>query len=103
VVDLRHDLEWVDGAGKTQPYGTNGEEVVGLRGSVTFTLAGGRQVRVEADGHFDRPYEPFHRGGLNQMTVRTDDGREGTAIFEVTGSRHHRYFPDTVVQGELPT
>lgn len=102
VVDLRHDLEWVDRSGEAQSYGANGEGVVGLRGSVTFTLAGGRQVTVEADGRFDRPYEPFHRGGLSQMTVRTDDGREGTAIFEVTGSRHHRYFPDTVVHGELP-
>ena len=27
----------------------------------------------------------------------------GTAIYEVTGSRHHRYFPDTVVDGVLPT
>ena len=58
---------------------------------------------VEADGTFDRPYEPFHRGGLNQMRVRTDDGREGTAIFEVTGARHHRMFPDTEVEGVLPT
>ena len=49
---------------------------------------------------FDRPYEPFQRGGLNQMRVRTDDGREGTAIFEVTGARHHRYFPDTEVVEE---
>ena len=36
------------------------------------------------------------------MRVRTDDGRTGTAIYEVTGARHHRYFPDTVVQGALP-
>ena len=46
------------------------------------------------------PYEPFHRGGLNQMRVRTDDGRAGTAIYEVTGARHHRYFPDTVGRRE---
>ena len=61
----------------------------------TFTLEGGRRITVEAEGTFDRPYEPFHRGGLNQMRVRADDGREGTAIYEVTGARHHRYFPDT--------
>ena len=65
--------------------------------------AGGRpHGGRDAEGSWDRPYEPFHRGGLNQMKVRTDDGREGTAIFEVTGSRHHRYFPDTVVEGRLP-
>ena len=58
---------------------------------------------VEAEGAFARPYEPFQRGGLNQMRVRTDDGRDGTAIFEVTGSRHWKYFPDTTVPGVLPT
>ena len=57
---------------------------------------------MEAEGTFDRPYEPFHRGGLSQMRVRADDGRQGTAIYEVTGARHHRYFPDTVVDGVLP-
>jgi hypothetical protein len=37
------------------------------------------------------------------MRVHTDDGRDGTAIFEVTGSRHHHYFPDTSVPGSLPS
>ena len=27
------------------------------------------------------------------MTVRSDDGWEGTAIYEITGAHHHRYFP----------
>ena len=31
----------------------------------------------------------------------TDDGREGTAIYEVTGARHHHVFPNTVVEGAL--
>jgi hypothetical protein len=68
-----------------------------------FTLEGGRRIVVDADGSWDRPYEPFHRGGLSQMRVRTDDGREGTAIYEVTGAHHHRYFPDTTVSGTLPS
>jgi hypothetical protein len=103
VVDLDHDLEWVDGDGNPAAYGENGESVEGLRGTATFTLEGGRRIVVEAEGSFDRPYEPFHRGGLNQMKVRTDDGRQGTAIFEVTGAHHHRYFPDTTVAAVLPT
>ena len=37
----------------------------------------GSAIEVEADGEFARPYEPFHRGGLNLMRVRTDDGRDG--------------------------
>ena len=49
----------------------------GLRGDVGFTLAGGRTIRVAAEGTFARPYEPFQRGGLNLMKVRTDDGRDG--------------------------
>ena len=102
VIDLQHEMEWVAADGSPAVYGTNGNSVVGLRGRSVFTLEGGRRIVVDADGTFDRPYEPFHRGGLSQMRVVTDDGRTGTAIYEVTGSRHHRYFPDTVVEGRLP-
>ena len=102
VVDFVHDVEWVDADGTPTEYGQHGETVVGLRGTARFTLADGRVIDVTADGRFDRPYEPFHRGGLSQMVVSTDDGRNGTAIFEVTGARHHRYFPDATVEGELP-
>jgi hypothetical protein len=35
--------------------------------------------------------------------VKTDDGRTGTAIYEVTGSHHRRYFPDTIPPGVLPS
>jgi hypothetical protein len=103
LIDFEHDLEWIDGGGAPARYGLHGENVAGVRGTATFTLEGGRRITVDADGTFDRPYEPFQRGGLNQVSVRTDDGREGTAIFEVTGSHHHRYFPDTEVQGVLPS
>lgn len=103
LVDFAHDVRWVDERGDPVPYGQNGEAVAGLRGTATFVLEGGRPVVVEAEGEFTRPYEPFHRGGLNQMAVRTDDGRTGTAIFEVTGARHHRYFPDARAPGPLPS
>ena len=102
LVAFEHDVEWTTAEGKPAVYGEHAEEVAGLRGSATFVLEGGQRIVVEAEGSFDRPYEPFQRGGLNQMTVRTDDGREGTAIFEVTGARHHRYFPETTVNGILP-
>jgi hypothetical protein len=103
LIDFHHEVEWIDADGKPAVYGEHGESVTGLRGTATFTLAGGRSITVDAEGGFDRPYEPFQRGGLNQMRVRTDDGRDGTAIFEVTGSRHHRYFPDATVPGGLPS
>jgi hypothetical protein len=96
-------VEWVAADGSPAVYGDHGGTVTGLRGTVVLTLEGGRRITVEADGTFDRPYEPFQRGGLSQMRVRTDDGREGTAIFEVTGSHHHRYFPDTTPSGRLPS
>lgn len=102
VIDLQHELTWTGAGGQPVAYGTNGQSVTGLTGHCVFTLAGGRRIEVEADGRFDRPYEPFHRGGLSQMRVRTDDGRAGTAIYEITGARHHRYFPETVVEGVLP-
>ena len=103
VIDLQHELEWTDAAGATAEYTGLGEGIEGLRGRLVFTLAGGQRITVDADGSFDRPYEPFHRGGLNQVRVRTDDGREGTAIYEVTGARHHRYFPNCTVDGVLPS
>ena len=103
VVDFHHDMTWLGANGMSANYGTDGNAVEGLRGSCAFILEGGREIRVEGQGRFDRPYEPFHRGGLSQMTVDTDDGRSGSAIYEITGSRHHRYFPDTVVEGVLPS
>lgn len=102
LVDFHHDVRWVGADGEPAPYGEHGEAVAGLAGSCTFVLEDGRRIRVEADGSFARPYEPFHRGGLNLMRVRTGDGRSGTAIYEVTGARHHHFFPDTVVDGALP-
>ena len=103
IVDFSHDMRWLGPGGAAAAFGEHGEAVTGLGGSCVFTLEGGRRIEVEAAGTFDRPYEPFQRGGLSQMRVRADDGREGTAIYEVTGSRHHRYFPDTVVEGTLPS
>jgi hypothetical protein len=32
------------------------------------------------------------------MAVRTDDGREGVAAYEVTGRDHHRFFPTALTQ-----
>ena len=102
VVDFRHRLSWVRSDGSPADYGTDGADVAGLAGHCQFLLRGGREITVEAEGTFDRPYEPFHRGGLSQMRVRASDGREGSAIYEVTGARHHHYFPDTEVPGVLP-
>jgi hypothetical protein len=103
LVDFRHELEWTGADGGRTDYGGHGDAVVGLRGACVFTLAGGRRIEVDAEGTFDRPYEPFHRGGLSQMRVLSKDGREGTAIYEITGARHHRYLPETVVVGTLPS
>ncbi len=102
LVDFEHALEWIGADGRPVAYGEHGEAVAGVRGTARFVREGGTSTLVEAEGRFDRPYEPFHRGGLNQVAVRTDDGREGTAIFEITGSHHHRYFPETTPPGPLP-
>lgn len=103
LTDFEHDVTWVDTDGQPAKYGEHGEKVAGLMGRCVFTLEGGRSIEVEAEGTFARPYEPFHRGGLNLMKVKTDDGRVGTAIYEVTGARHHLYFPDTTVSAVLPS
>jgi hypothetical protein len=102
VVRFDHEVAWVGPGGEPTAYGEHGEEVAGLAGTCRFVLADGRRIEVEASGTFARPYEPFQRGGLNLVTVRTDDGRQGTAIYEVTGARHHHFFPATSVAGVLP-
>jgi hypothetical protein len=102
VVRFDHEVSWVAPGGGPAVYGEHGEEVAGLAGACRFVLADGRRIEVEASGSFARPYEPFQRGGLNLMTVRTGDGREGAAIYEVTGARHHHFFPATSVPGVLP-
>jgi hypothetical protein len=43
-----------------------------------------------------------HGGGQHLMSVRADDGRRGSAIYELTGVHHHRYFPvsrDRLLEG----
>lgn len=103
LVDFRPDVHWVGEDGTPAEYGEHGEAVAGLSGTCAFVLEGGRPIIVEAAGTFARPYEPFHRGGLNLMRILTDDGRRGTAIYEVTGARHHELFPTATVTGELPS
>jgi hypothetical protein len=92
VIDFRHDLSWTDADGKPVSYERDGLEVRGLAGSVEFTLEGGKTVVVEGDGTWAIPYGPVG-GGQHLMKVRTDDGRVGSAIYELTGAHHHVYFP----------
>jgi hypothetical protein len=67
---------------------------------VVFTLQGGRKISVEATGRWAQRYSQIANradnvlgGGLSEMQVKTSDGQTGTAIFEITGQFHHRYFP----------
>ena len=103
VIDFHHDLTWTDDDGKPVEYGEHGELVAGLQGAVTVVLEGGERLRIEAEGVLARSYEPMHRGGLTQVHASTDDGRDGTAIVEVTGSHHHHFFPATSPRGSLPS
>jgi hypothetical protein len=94
VIDFRHDLRGVDAAGDAVDYGADGAAVVGLSGTVVFTLEDRREVVVRGSGRWCAPYRPFYGGGQHLMAVETDDGRRGTAIYEVTGRDHHRFFPE---------
>ena len=100
VIDFQHDLHWLDNAGKPVSYEKFGDDVVGLAGTVVFTLQGGRKISVEATGRWAQRYSQIANradnvlgGGLSEMQVKTSDGQTGTAIFEITGQFHHRYFP----------
>ena len=92
VVDFHHELHWIDADGKETSYGRDGDDVTGVAGHVDLVLEGGRTIGLDADGRWAQRYGPLG-GGLNEMMVRSSDGWEGTAIYEVTGAHHHRYFP----------
>ncbi len=78
-------------------YERDGVDVTGIAGHVDFTLEGGRVIGIDAEGRWAQRYGAVG-GGLSEVVVRTDDGRTGTAIYELTGAHHHRYFP--VARGE---
>jgi hypothetical protein len=101
LVDFRHELEWTGEDGRPVSYGRDGADVRGLAGRVQLALEGGRVIAIDADGTPCAPYGPLG-GGLHQMVVRTDDGRSGTAIYELTGAHHHRYFPVPRADGLPP-
>ena len=98
VVDFRHDLHWTGAEGKEVSYERDGTDVTGIAGAVEFTLEGGRTIRLEAEGRWAQRYGGLG-GGLSECIVTTDDGRTGTAIYELTGSHHHRYFPVARAEG----
>ncbi len=106
VVAFEHALDWLDAKDAPVSYGRYGQAVEGLAGDVAFTLHGGRVITVKAKGRWAQRYSiptaedhqpdaPVLGGGLCQMEVETGDGSVGTAIYEITGQWHHRYFPLT--------
>ena len=100
VREFRHDLTWLDDSQRPTSYERFGENVHGLAGKVTFVLENGRSIDVDATGRWAQRYDAFNPGkpntlggGLSEMLVTTSDGQRGTAIYEVTGAWHHKYFP----------
>lgn len=92
VIGYRHDLHWIDVQDRRTGYGRDGENVHGLEGRVEIALEGGGCVGVEGRGAWSARYGPYG-GGQVLLAVRTDDGREGVAIYEITGGHHHHFFP----------
>ena len=101
VIFFRHDLHWLDAEGRRTSYGRDGENVHGLEGRVEITLEGGRTVGIEGRGNWAARYGPYG-GGQNLLALRTDDGREGIGIYEITGGYHHHFFPVPRAQGFPP-
>jgi len=97
VVGFRHELNWTGEDDQPVDYGRDGADVHGLAGRVEIELENGKRVAIDGEGTWSSRYGQLG-GGQNQMSVRTDDGREGSAAYELTGAFHHRYFP--VARGE---
>lgn len=92
VIGFTHDLHWTGAGGEEVSYERDGEAVTGIAGHVEFTLEGGKKIGLDAEGRWAQRYGAVG-GGLSEVLVTTDDGRTGTAIYELTGAHHHRYFP----------
>ncbi len=92
VTGFTHDLHWTGEGGAEVSYERDGTQVTGIAGRVEFLLEGGRRVGLDAEGRWAQRYGAVG-GGLSQVVVSADDGRRGTAIYELTGAHHHRYFP----------
>jgi hypothetical protein len=90
---FEHALTWLGEDGGPAGYGRFGERVSGLAGQVVLGLDGGERLEVTGTGRWAARYGR-RGGGLQQLQVRTGDGRRGTAIYEITGCSHHRYFPE---------
>jgi hypothetical protein len=94
VTSVDHELRWLDDRGRPVSYGSGGQAVHGLSGRVRLQLGSGERITVEGGGILVASYGR-RGGGVFQMSVHTDDGRSGTAIYEITGHRHHLFFPGT--------
>jgi hypothetical protein len=92
VVDFRHDFEWTDASGNRTSYERDGENVAGLQGSIKAVLEDGRTLQVEGEGRWHARYGQLG-GGQQLMHVRSSDGQEGTAAYEITGAHHYHFFP----------
>ncbi|WP_158289942.1 hypothetical protein [Micromonospora sp. S4605] len=92
VTGFRHRLHWTGADGRPVGYGRAGAPVHGLAGRVEFDLADGRRIGVTGSGEWNARYGR-RGGGQHHLAVVTDDGHRGTAIYEITGSDHHHFFP----------
>ena len=92
VIGFTHDLHWTGAGGAEVSYERDGGDVTGIAGRVEFTLEGGQKIGLDAEGRWAQRYGPVG-GGLSEVLVSADDGRTGTAIYELTGAHHHRYVP----------
>lgn len=92
VVEFAHDLHWTDSSGKRTSYDRDGSNVAGLEGAINVRLEDGREFSIEGQGRWHARYGPYG-GGQVHMHLRTSDGRDGTAAYEITGAHHRHFFP----------
>ena len=92
LVGFQHDLCWIDDDGVPVDYGRDGDDVAGIDGTVTLSFANGQKVQISGEGRWAQRYGQLG-GGIVNMKVHSSSGWEGTAMYELTGVHHHRYFP----------
>jgi len=92
LTGFEHDLRWLDAADREISYERDGREVSGICGEIKIRLENGQAFSVSGQGQWSSRYGELG-GGQTHMLVKTDDGREGSGVYELPGVHHHRYFP----------
>ena len=94
VVDVKHDLHWIDADGdRRQLRAATAPTSPGIAGRVELVLENGQHARARGARAVGRSATASSAAASTRSPSAPTTARTGTAIYELTGAHHHRYFP----------